>query len=123
MPVVDAVMSKRSWLVPNVSVWGVSQEATVDFITVEESDSGKYVLAGSLPIGSSLQEIAYGDLRDHRGNTLPASIASPHVIPRPRSETPVFVVGQETDTAFRIARDSRASGPVTVDLLIVEMDD
>jgi len=72
----DAVKSKRTWFVPDVC-WGVSQEATVDFLTVEEVDSVKSVLAGSLPIGSSLQEIAFSDLRDHRGNPLPDTIASP----------------------------------------------
>ena len=118
----DAVKSKRTWFVPDVSVWGVSQEATVDFLTVEEVDSVKSILAGSLPIGSSLQEIAFSDLRDHRGNPLPDTIASPHVTPRSKCEMAVFVVGRETDATFRIARDPGATGPVTADLIIVEMD-
>ena len=118
----DAVKSKRTWFVPDVCIWGVSQEATVDFLTVEEVDSVKSVLAGSLPIGSSLQEIAFSDLRDHRGNPLPDTIASPQVMPMSKSDMAVFVVGRETDATFRIARDSRATGPVTADLVIVEMD-
>lgn len=65
--------------------------------------------------------MAFSDLTDHRGNQLPSTIASPRVIIRPRSSDTAFVISEESETNFKIARDPDASGPVTVDLLVVEM--
>ena len=117
----ESVKSKRVWFVPEFSVWGLSQEGLVDFMMVEQDDSDKKIFFGSIAIGSSLQEVSFSNLTDHRGNALPSSIDSPRVIPRSRTLEAVFVVGDESDTSFKIARDPEALEPVMVDLLIMEM--
>ena len=117
----ESVKSKRVWFVPEFSVWGLSQEGQVDYLVVEQDDTDKNIFLGSIAIGSSLQEVSFCNLTDHRGNALPASIDSPRVIPRSRSQEAVFVVGDESDTSFKIARDPEAMEPVMVDLFIMEM--
>jgi hypothetical protein len=117
----ESVKSKRIWFVPEFSVWGLSQEGQIDYLVVEQDDSDKNIFLGSIALGSSLQEVSFCNLTDHRGNTLPSSIDSPKVIPRSRSEQAVFIVGEESNTSFRIARDPDAVEPVMVDLLIMEM--
>lgn len=117
----EKVKSKRSWFVESISVWGLAQEGQIDFAVVENTNSTLTLLFANQSIGSSLQTINFSDLTDHRGNQLPATMDSPRILIRPRSETAVFIVGQESDQSFKIARDSDASGPVTVDLMVIEM--
>ncbi|MDF1544480.1 MAG: hypothetical protein P1R58_05190 [bacterium] len=120
---IDAVKSKRIWFVENLSVWGSQQDAEFDFLAVEEADSVQSIHFGSLSIGSSLQQVNYSDLTDHRGNQLPDSINTPRVIPRTHTGSPVFVVGTESDTGFRIAHDDGSNATVVCDLMIIEMGD
>lgn len=116
----EAIKAKRVWFVHDYSIWGVSQDAEIDFVVVESVDNATY-LFGSQAIGSSLQEVAFGDLTDHRGNKLPQQINSPRVILRSQSDQNVFIVGQENDTHFKIARNSDATEAVLTDLMIIEM--
>lgn len=117
----EKVKSRRVWFVPNFVVWGLPVWAEIEFLAVEKVASDKAVFYGSLDIGDTSQQAAFSDLTDHRGNQLPSTISSPRVFVRLRSQEVVFVVGEESDTTFKIARDPDASGPVTVDLLVVEM--
>lgn len=117
----EQVTARRSWFVPGFVVWGLPVWETIDFLAIEKVDSTLTIYSGSVDIGGTAQQVTFEDLTDHRGNQLPPAISSPRVIVRPRSEEAVFIVGEETDTQFTIARDSDAASPVTVDLLILEM--
>ena len=97
----EAVKAKRVWFIHNYSIWGVSQDAEIDFSVVESVDAISTILFGSQAIGSSLQEVAYEDLTDHRGNKLPQQIDSPKVIPR-SNPTCSIVEPQSTRPSGRV---------------------
>ena len=118
---IEKALAKRIWFVPAFSIWGTSNDGELDFVTVEEADSTQTVLFGHIGIGESLQAVAFDGLTDHRGNKLPATIESARVIPRSRTASSVFVVGEESGSGFNIARDAEASGPIVADLLIIEL--
>ena len=115
------VTSRRVWFVPHFGVWGAPDWSDVDYLAVEEIDSVKSVMFDRVSIGESTQSVKFCDLIDRRGNSLPDSIANPVVVARPRTSDAVFVVGEETSEGFKIARSSASSGPVTVDLMIIEL--
>ena len=117
----EAVKAKRVSFIHNYSIWGVSQDAEIDFSVVESVDAISTILFGNQAIGSSLQEVAFEDLTDHRGNKLPQQIDSPRVIPRSQSDQHLFIVGQESDTNFKIARNSDVTESILCDLMIIEM--
>jgi len=117
----EKVKSHRLWFVPEFGAWGLADWSEVAFLVAEEIQSTTSVLYGAVDIGDASQQVTFGDLTDHRGNHLPATIDAPRVFVRPRSAESAFVVGEESNQGFKIARDPDASGPVTVDLLIVEM--
>ena len=113
--------SRRMWVVPDFVVWGLSGLGQIDYLAVEEVDSAKSVSFGSVGIGDTAQSVSFSNMTDVRGNQLPASINRALVTARPRNESPVFVIGTETSSGFKIARDPNAPGPVTVDLIITEL--
>ena len=116
------ILSHRIWFVPDVVVWGVSGFGEVAFLSLEQVGSDKTVLFGSFNVGDGSQVISFADLVDYRGNTLPATINTPRILIRSHSPDAVFIVGTESDSSFKIARDSESSEPVTVDLFILEME-
>ncbi len=113
--------SRRMWVVPNVVIWGLAGLGEVEYLSIEQVDAIKSISFGSAVIGDTAQSVNYNTLQDVRGNLLPATIKEPLVMVRSQNESQVFVVGVETNTGFRIARDSDAKSPVTVDLIITEM--
>jgi len=117
----DKARSHRSWIVKNVSVWGLTKWGTIDFAAVDLVGTGKAVYYGTGDIGETVQRINYADLIDHRGNQLPTSISAPVVIVKSRSNYGAYLIGDEGTADFVIARDESASEAVTVDLYIVEM--
>lgn len=117
----DKVTSRRIWFVPNFSVWGTAGWGDVDYLVLERVGSVNSILYGTASIGQAAQEVSFADLSDHRGNQLPSSIDAARVLLRPRSADAVFVVGNESSTGFKVARDSASAGPVTVDLMIIEL--
>jgi hypothetical protein len=112
---------RRMWLAPDYNVWGLPASAEVTFVSAQSIDGTTRLFYDNAQIGGAEQVVSYSELTDHRGNTLPAQIQSPKVIALPRSAEKVFIVGRESGAGFKIARESSASGPVIVDLLIVEM--
>ncbi|MBN2227097.1 MAG: hypothetical protein JW763_07000 [candidate division Zixibacteria bacterium] len=112
---------RRLWVVPDFTVWGLENDAEVFYLGVENVESEGRLLFGSSTIGGAEQQVVFADLVDWRGNHLPESINSPRVLIRPRSVHGAFVLGEESDHGFRIARDPSAIGPVTVDLFVFEM--
>lgn len=119
----EKVTSRRVWFVPNFVVWGLPVWKEIEFLAVEKVATDKAVFYGSLDIGDTAQQVSFSDLTDHRGNQLPSSIPSPRVLVRSKSQETAFVIGEESDASFKIARDPEASGPVTVDLVVIEMGD
>ncbi len=121
-PALAQVTARRCWFVPGFVVWGLPSWEEVDCLLLEQGEATKTILFASFSLGDATQHVAFADLTDHRGNQLPANIASPRVIVRPRSEETAFIVGEESNSSFTIARRAETPSPVTVDLLIVEMD-
>ncbi|RKX22969.1 MAG: hypothetical protein DRP45_10975 [Candidatus Zixiibacteriota bacterium] len=119
----ERVTARRAWFVPNFVVWGLPVLGEHEFVVLEDIDSTYSIHYGSTSIGQSDQEVSFDQLTDHRGNSLPMSLASPRVFPRAKGSEPVFVVGKEAASSFKIARDPDCEGTVTVDLLIMEMGD
>ncbi|MDD3733108.1 MAG: hypothetical protein PHU88_12110 [candidate division Zixibacteria bacterium] len=117
----EKLKTRRAWLVPDFMVWGLPGLGDLEFLAVEKVGTVRSVFFGRTDIVDTVQEVSYSQLTDHRGNQLPAVINAPLVMPRCKSEAMVYVIGQEADTGFKIARASVPDHPVTADLLIMEM--
>jgi hypothetical protein len=113
--------SKRSWYISDFYVWGTAGWGEFEYILIENIDSVQSVFINIVTIGDNAQEVSFIDLVDYRGNQLPDNIVKPKVFIKPRSENTVFLVGEESNNKFKIARQANASGPVKTDLYIVEM--
>lgn len=120
---ISSLTARRIWFVPNFIAWGTSGGGEAELLVVELAGGERGIFFQSLPIGDAAQEVLFSDLVDHRGNSLPDTLASPRVVTRSRSEEPVFVIGAESPVSFQIARGSNSPQPVTTDLLIIEMGD
>lgn len=120
---ISSLTARRVWFVPNFIAWGTSGGGEAELLVVELAGGERGIFFQSLPIGDAAQEVLFADLVDHRGNSLPDTLASPRVLTRSRSEEPVFVIGPESPVSFQIARGSNSPQPVTTDLLIIEMGD
>jgi hypothetical protein len=117
----ERILSKRIWFISDLQVWGLSNLGETEFAAVEQGGSSANIFFGTVGIGDGPQTVLFNQLTDHRGNNLPASIASPCVLIRPRTKDAVFIVGTESPTGFKIARDSDSTTPTLVDLMIIEM--
>lgn len=117
----NTLKSRRMWVVPDFVVWGLSGLGEIEYLVVENIDGTKSVAFGSAGIGDTSQSVTFANLTDVRGNSLPALINRPLVTARSHGQSQVFVIGSETNTAFKIARDPLAPAPVTVDLIITEL--
>jgi hypothetical protein len=119
----ERVTTHRSWFVPDFAVWGQPSLGEHEYLALEKIGSIRSVFFGTASVGESQQEVLYSQLTDHRGNMMPSQLDSPRVFVRARGSEAAFVVGSESPDRFKIARDADTTGPVTVDLLIVEMGD
>ena len=117
----ELVTARRIWFVPDIVVWGLARTAEIEYLVEETVEAISTVLFGSIDISDSTQQVNFADLIDHRGNNLPVTIASPRVLIRSKTEHLVFVIGNESDKSFKIARQANATGVTTVDLLVTEM--
>jgi hypothetical protein len=116
----ERVTSKRTWFVPGVVVSGVTGFEVIDYLAVETIDGQSTILYGNADIGQGAQQFTFEQLTDDRGNRLPATLDGPRVIVRPTGEHVAYIVGQESDTGFKLARATSAGENVTVDLFIIE---
>ena len=123
MSAIESVLARRMWFVPDFNVWGTTAGEEIEYLVVEQAPDSAAVFFGTVNAGENAQQVAFADLSDSRGNTLPETIARPRVLIRPRSAERAFIVGEESPEQFKIARDASGSGPVTVDLLVIEMGD
>ena len=112
---------RRMWVVRDYSVWGLKDDAEIFYLGAEVVNSVGRLMFGSSIIGGLEQNVNFSDLVDWKGNSLPETINAPRVIFRPRSKYNVFLIGDESSTGFRVARDPSATGPVTAELFIFEM--
>ena len=119
----ERLTSRRTWFVPDFTVWGQPSLGEHEYLALEKIGSDRSIYYGTASIGESQQEVLFSQLSDHRGNSLPAQLASPRVFVRGKGASPAFVVGCETADRFKIARDSATVGPVIVDLWVVELGD
>ncbi|HEX2897811.1 MAG TPA: hypothetical protein VHP63_07160 [candidate division Zixibacteria bacterium] len=117
----NTLKSRRIWLVPDFVVWGISGLGEIEYLDVENIDGTKSVSFGSAGIGDTSQSVAFANLTDVRGNDLPALINRPLVTARSHDQSQAFVIGTETDSGFKIARDPSAPSLVTIDLIITEL--
>ena len=115
------INSRRAWFVPSLKVWGLPHAGEFEYLAMETVDSVQTVYYGATDVGDSSQQVNFADLVDHRGNSLPATIDAARVIVRQWSENFAFVVGEETDSSFRIARSTSVVADVSVDLVVIEM--
>jgi hypothetical protein len=111
----------RIWVVRDILIWGLASDASLYFLGEENADATGRLLFGTVSIGGEAQDIRFSDLIDYRGNILPSSIDSPRVLIRPRSSYVAYLVGEESNTGFKVARDASAPGPISVDFFIYEM--
>ena len=121
MSTLERVTARRTWLLHDFAVWGIPTLGELDLLLAEFPSSSGELFYSKADIGDSAQTVEFSHLTDHRGNPLPDTINTPHIIVRPRSSAAAFLVGRETDHSFRIAHDPAVDGPVIVDLLITEM--
>lgn len=119
----EKILAKRAWFVPEFTVWGLPGFGEKEFLIIEQIGSTKTVLFGLFDIGGVEQDVSFDQLTDHRGNPLPAAIASPLVLTRAKGPASPFVIGRENSTGFKIARPSDTTSPVQTDLLVMELDD
>ncbi len=117
----DKSKVRRAWIVSDFSVWGMTGQDSVEYLAMETVGTEMNVHFGSVSIGGTQQLVSFSSLCDLRGNSLPEEIDSPVVIVQPKSAQGAFIVGSAVSDSFIIARDSDASRPVPVDLLIMEM--
>lgn len=113
---------RRIWFVPGFVVWGASSSAELSFVTVNVVEGQQQIHYSETSLGGSRQTVSFANLVDHRGNNLPSTLNSPRIIPLPKGEERVFIIGSEFSDGFSISRDSAATTPVTTDLLIIELD-
>ena len=117
----DYLRGKRSWLVRNFVVWGDYSSSTFLCFYTEIGSSSKRIIFEEAALGGFDQTVKFSDLCDFKGNQLPATISNPKVVPLFKNEALCFVVGQEIDTSFKIAKASGTQGSGLVDLMIIEM--
>jgi hypothetical protein len=121
MQTLNYLKSRRLWVVRDIMIHGLASDAEFYYLAGETVDSTNRLMFGTGNIGGAAQDILFADLTDFRGNNLPVSIESPRILIRPRSPYPAYLIGEESNSGFRIARDPKAPGPINVDLFIYEM--
>ena len=119
----ERLTSRRTWFVPDFTVWGQPSLGEQEYLALEKIGSTRSIYYGTASIGESQQEVLFSQLTDHRGNSLPSQLESPRVFVRVKGSDPAYVIGSEMADRFKIARDASASGPIPVDLWVVELGD
>jgi len=117
----DYLRGRRTWVVPNVVVWGDWSLYSFLLFYTEMGATSKRILFSKSTLGGLDQSVSFSSLYDFRGNQLPTTIKSPKVIVLPKNEVSCLVMGTETNTGFRIAKLPGSSQTGLVDLMIVEM--
>jgi hypothetical protein len=114
------LMSRRNWLVENLSVWGSDSDAEFLMAVAETVGSDKRVGFWRISLGGQLQEVLFSALTDNRGNHLPDAIKKPAVVVIPRGRDGAFVKTVNGESGFTIAKMGAGTAAVKVDLMVVE---
>jgi hypothetical protein len=117
----DYLRGRRTWVVPNFVVWGDWSLYSFLLFYTETGANSKRIVFNKSTLGGLDQTVNFSSLYDFKGNQLPTTINHPKVIVLSKNEVSCLVVGQETDTGFRLAKLSESSQTGLVDLMIVEM--
>jgi hypothetical protein len=111
---------RRLWVVESFAVWGTDSDADFYLAVAETVDTETRIGFWPLTLGGLQQEVSFSSLVDNKGNTLPAEIRKPSIIPVPRGRRQAFIKAVLGSTGFRIAAADDRAGQVIVDLLIFE---
>jgi len=115
------IRGRRLWVIRDFMVWGLAEDARLYYLGVEAVTGEARLVFGTAGMGGAEQYVAFADLCDFRGNSLPDTVADPKVLICPRACRQAYLVGEEAAGGFKIARDPGAAGPVPVNLFIYEM--
>ena len=117
---IDFLMGRRMWVVRDVVVWGIAEDADLRYLASEVVEGSTRMMFGRAMVGGAAQDIRFDELIDHKSNRLPSEISSPRVLIRPRSAHVAYLTGEESKTGFRVVRNPGAPGPISVDFFIYE---
>jgi|CXWL01.1.fsa_nt_gi hypothetical protein len=117
------ILSKRSWFVPDVRVWGTTGLGELDMVQVERVNGVSSLYHQQIILEGAGQVVRYDSLADYRGNQLPSSLQSPKILVRPRAVDISVAVTSESEESFSIARSSANADAVQVDLYVMELGD
>ena len=117
------ILSKRSWFVPDVRVWGTTGLGELDFAIVERVNGVSSIYHQQIILEGAGQVVRFDSLADHRGNQLPGTLESPRVFVRPRAVDLSVAVLSENTESFSIARSAASADAANVDLYILELGD
>lgn len=120
-PTLSYLLGHKMWLVQNVNVWGSVAAFNAELIFTENDSSGKRIVFGSFPVGGTVQQLQFGDLKDVRGNNLPSELTNPKVAVLPKNDVAVVVTGTETSKSFTLAKATATDRNGICDLLIIEL--
>jgi hypothetical protein len=112
---------RRTWVIPNFVVWGDFSIYNFLLFYTEMGQASNRVMFDSVNLGGLDQTVNFSDLRDLKGNQLPVTISQPKVVVLSKNGIFCFVVGPESDSGFKIARQAGAPEIGLVDLMIMEM--
>ncbi len=118
----DYLTGNRKWLIRDHVVWGNSGTLDLAMLATEQGVSEKRLILIRELCGERAQVVEFADLVDHRGTSLPESIASAEIIIIAKNEMAAHVVGSVGETSFRLAKSSGSAQDAIVDLLIMEMN-
>ena len=116
----DYLRGRRVWVVNNFSVWGEYSAVVPILIWTETGASSNRLIFARENLGGFEQAVNFSDLSDFKGNQLPQTIANPKVIILQKNEVECLVIGQESQTGFKIAKLTDGDQNGVVDLVIVE---
>ena len=64
----EKIKSRRAWLVPDFMVWGLPALGELEFLLVENVDNNRGIFFDTVDLVDTVQEVAFDQLADHRGN-------------------------------------------------------
>lgn len=107
-------------MVNNFSVFGEYSAVTPVLVWSEMGTGSHRIIFAREILGGFEQSVNFSQLYDFKGNQLPPTISSPKVIILQKNEVQCLIVGQESQTGFKIAKLAQTQQNGIVDVVIVE---
>jgi hypothetical protein len=117
----DYLRGNRKFLINDFMVYGDFSTAEGGLLFTETSAGMSRIMFAHSFISENEQLVKYCNLYDYKSNQLPENLSSPKVIILPRNDVHCFLVGSETETGFKIAKNCPEKTGL-VDLIIMEME-